>query len=184
MAQHNVRPGLRPMETGYIIKTNYFNRPWTWIKRYFEFLAALGFLFWTYILESDDPGSMYPWIKYSLFGLLTFYIFSRPKDELAVDEENLHYIKKSIVPFFNRMTKYKISEIKSIGCGGVYHINTEFLLKGNRYRNRLEIVFKDNSSKSHEVTIYKTELKAIVKGVQMLINRYDRRDYKKLGSST
>jgi hypothetical protein len=159
------------MEKVYLIRTNYFNRPWTWIKRLLEFIGALLFLGWIGTVEASHTGPEYSWIKYALFGVATFYIFSRPKDELALDKQDLHYIKKSIIPFFSRTTKYKISKIKSIGCGGVYDTDTEFLIKGNRYRNRLEIVFKDNSSKSHDVTIYKTELKAIVKRVQWLINQ-------------
>ena len=132
-------------------------------------MCALGFLFWISTIDAHDPGPEYSWVKYSLFVILTAYIFMKPQDELALDKENLHYIKRSIFPFLTRTTKYKISQIKSIGCGGAYDTDTEFLIRGNPYRNRLEIIFKDSSSKSHDVTIYKKELQAIIKEVLRLI---------------
>ena len=156
----------------YIISTNYFNKPWTWLKKLIHFLGALGFLFWIQSMEAGEHATGYSWIKYALFVMLTSYIIVKPKDELAVDNENLYYIRKSIIPSFTRTTKYQISKIKSIGCGGVYDTDTEFLIKGNSYSNRLEIVFQDNSSTSEDVAIYKSELKAIVEVVQSLIKRY------------
>lgn len=158
------------MDHHFLIKTDYFNKRWTWIKRGFEFLAALGFLFWLHVVESESHRPNYPWIKYFLFAVLTVYIFGRPKDELALDKENFYYIKRSIFPFFNRMVKYPISSIKSIGCGGLLDTDTEFLGRARPTRNRLEIIFKDNSSRSHDVTIYKKQLKVIVKNVQLLLN--------------
>ena len=155
----------------YLIKTNYFNKPWTWTKRFLEFLVALGFMFWIYLVETKDNGTLYPWAKYCFLGMVTTYIFCRPKDELAVDNENLYYMKKSILPLLNRTTEYRISKMKSIGCGGLFDTDTELLGRARTTRNRLEIIFKDNSSKSHEVTIYKAELKAIVKIVSRLINQ-------------
>lgn len=158
------------MELVFILRTNYFNKPVIWIKRGLKFLCALGFLFCISTIEVHDPGPKYSWAKYSLFVILTAYIFAKPQDELALDKENLHYIKRSIFPFLSRTTKYKISQIKSIGCGGIYDTDTELLIRGDPYRNRLEIIFKDNSSKSHDVTIYKKELKSIVKVVLRLID--------------
>ena len=154
------------MEKVYIAKTNYFYSPLTWIKRTFEFLAALGFLYWISIVESEDMGSKYPWVKYLLFVILAIYIFCRPKDELAVDKYHLYYIRKSLLPFFTSISKYQLSQIKSIGCGGVFDPETEFLGRARATDNRLEIIFKDNTSTCHDVTIYKRELKAIVKHVQ------------------
>jgi hypothetical protein len=159
------------MEKVYIIKTNYFNRRLTWIKRSLEFLVLLMFLGWIYYLEYQDGGTNYPWVKYALFTVVSIFIFVRQQDDLAVDKDNLYYMKKSLLPVFEKTTKYSISKIKSIGCGGVYDTDTEFLGRARARSNRLEIVFKDNSSSCHDVTIYKGELKAIVKRVQWLINQ-------------
>jgi hypothetical protein len=155
----------------YLIKTNYFRKPWTWTKRFLEFLVGLGFMFWIYSVEAKDNGTEYYWVKYCLLGILTMYIFCRPKDELAVDEENLYYMKKSILPLLNRTTQYGISKMKSIGCGGFFDTDTELLGRARPTRNRLEIIFKDNSSRSHDVTIYKSELRVIVNTVSRLINQ-------------
>lgn len=159
------------MERAYIIKTDYFSKPWTWIKRFFKFLFLVVFLVWINTTESGGAIARYDWIKYTLFGIIGLYIFIKPMDELALDSKNLYYVKKSILKMFCKTTEYRISNMKSIGCGGVYDRDTEFLIKGNSYRNRLEIIFKDSTSKSHDVTIYKSELKEIVNQVLRLLNQ-------------
>ena len=153
----------------YIIKTDYFRDSWTWVKRTGEFLIAAGFLYWLSEQETEK-WTTYSWVAYLVFALLTIFIFTRPKDELALDTQNLYFIKKSLIPLFTKTNKYKISDIKSIGCGGVFNSNTEIfgLLGSGTNRNRLEIVFKDNSSKSHDTTIYKDELIRVVSKVNEL----------------
>ena len=158
------------MESAYILKTDYFKRPSTWIKRWLEFFALVLFLGWVYYMESEAEVVNYPWVKYVLFLVIAVFIFARQQDELAVDRDNLYYIKKSLVPWFTKTTRYNISKMKSIGCGGVYEPETEFLGRARATDNRLEIIFKDNSSRCHDVAIYKTELKEIVTRVQWLIN--------------
>ncbi len=130
------------------------------------------FLYWVYLQELGH-GTSYSWIKYFLFGLLTAYIFARPKDELAVDTENVYYFKKSIFRFLNKTTEYKISKIKSIRGGGVFSDKTEVfgLLGSGTNRNKIEITFKDNSSKSHSLTIYKKDLTEIVAKVNERLNQ-------------
>lgn len=163
------------MDNNYIFKTNYFKDPWTWVKRLMEFIVAAAFLYWVYLQESDQVTD-YSWIKYLLFGLLTIFIFVRPKDDLALDNHNLYYIKKSLIPLLSKTKVYKISDIESIGCGGVLDINTEIfgLLGSGTNRNRLEIIFKDNSSKAHDMTVYKYDLLNIISKVNGLINKTDK----------
>lgn len=158
------------MDNNYIIQTDYFTRPWTWIKRFLEFVIAGLFLYWISLQETETN---YFWIKYLLFGLLTIFIFVRPKDELALDSNCLYYIKKSLLPFLTQTKKYKITDIRSIGCAGIFDRKTEFfgLAASGTNRNRLEIVFKDNSSKIHGLTIYKDELITIVRQVSGLVKQ-------------
>jgi hypothetical protein len=160
------------MANKFIMKTDYFTDPWTWLKRLLEFGIALLFLFWV-TTQEPEQGTSYFWVKYLLFGLITIFIFVRPKDELALDIDNLYYIKKSLIPFMSKTNEYKISKIKSIGYRGVFSGKTEILglLGSGTNRNRLEIIFKDNSSRSHDLTIYKDELVTIVSKVKELINK-------------
>jgi hypothetical protein len=158
------------MDNGYIIKTNYFYQPWTWIKRVLEFLFGLSVLFWLH-LQGLEQETEYSWVKYVLFGLLTVFIFTRPKDELAVDKETFYHIRKSIIPFFTRTAVYKISKIEIIRCAGIFSADTEIfgLLASGVNRNKIEIIFKDNSSISIDLTIHREELNEIVLKINGLI---------------
>jgi hypothetical protein len=128
-------------------------------------MLATGFLYW---ISLQETASEYTWVKYTLFLVSSLYIFARPVDELAVSDHALYYIRKSAIAYFTRVEKYDLAEIKSIGCGGLYDND---LLEGNQARNnRLEIVFKDNSSKAIDIKIYKQELTGIVRNVLKLLN--------------
>lgn len=152
------------------MKTNYFVHPWTWFKRFLEFVFMTMF---SYFMYQQGNGTKYLWIYCLLFGLLAIYIFARPKDDVGLDNQNIYLFKKSIFPFFNRTTEYKISRIKSIRTGGLFSDNTEVfgLLGSGTNRNVIEITFDDNSSKSHSLTIYLNDLKEVVSRVNRQINQ-------------
>ena len=156
------------MDRNFIHQTNYFTDPWTWTKRSFEFLLVIGFLFLLHTMEAKDA---YRWITFALCGIGTIYIFTRPVDELVLDNLSLFYVRKSIVPLFTKTKEYKLSSIQSIGCGGLYDRDTELMMKGRPADNRLEIIFKDDSSEALDIKIYKGELKFIVENVRKLLRQ-------------
>ena len=92
----------------YLFQTKYFNNSWTWFKRLLEFLVACAFLGWFRWQELMQEEVKYPWIKYVFFVLLTVYIFVRPKDELALDKNNLYYIKRSVWSFLSKVRRYEL----------------------------------------------------------------------------
>ena len=162
------------MERGhYVIETDYFNEPWTWTKRCMEFFVVFLFFLWLNSLESEERETAYSWVKYVLFGLLTIYIFARPKDDFAMDNDSLYYIKKSILPIFSRRVRYRLSGIKSISGGGIFEGSTEIfgLLGFGTNRNRIEITFKDNSSRILDITIYRRDIEVIISTVRERINQ-------------
>lgn len=148
--------------------TKYFYKSWTWIKRGLESLLGLLFLWWIGLIE--DQGE-YEWVKYALFVVLSVYIFVRPVDELAVGRETLFYIQRSVIGYFTKVEEFDLSKIKSIGCGGLFDTDTELLGRARPRTNRLEIIFKDNSSKALNIKIYKRELRWIVKNTMKLLNQ-------------
>jgi len=156
------------MEARFLMRTKYYHKPGTWFKRGLEFLVAAFFLYWISSVERDGP---YAWIKYALFAILSVYIFVRPVDELAVNSRTLFYIQKSVISYFTRVEEFDLSQIRSIGCGGLYDTDTEFLGKARPVSNRLEIIFKDNSSRTLDIKIYKGELKWIVKNTLKLLKQ-------------
>ena len=158
------------MNRNYIIQTNYFNNPWTWIIRLAQSLVAILILYSIDLQKLEQKNDLL-WVGYILAGLLVVAFFVRPIDELALNKEGFYHIKKSIIPFLNRTTCYNISNIKGIGVGGIFSFGTFALLDPRGNRNRLEITFKDNSSISHDLNIYKKELKRIAVKVTELLNR-------------
>lgn len=154
----------------FIIKTDYFNQSWTWIKRTILFIIlALVIFLWGF----SNP--KYELIGFLLVGIASIIVFSIPKDDLAVDKEYIYCIRKSILPFFSKTKKYEISKIKSVRCNGNYSRSNDlfnFLSLGNLYQslNSIEINFKDNSSISLNVAIYKKELNGIILKVSELIS--------------
>jgi hypothetical protein len=126
-----------------------------------------GFLLWITLVEADGE---YAWIKYIFFSIASVYIFVRPVDELAVSRDALFYIRKSVVRYFTTVEEFDLSKIKSIGCGGLYDTDTEFLGRARPKNNRLEITFKDNTSKALDIKIYKGELRWIVQNTLKLLS--------------
>jgi hypothetical protein len=155
----------------YIIETNYFNNPRTWIIRFILSVVAILVLYSIDLQKLGQNKELF-WFGCIFAGLLVVAFFVMPTDDLALDKDKLYYIKKSIIPVFNQTTEYSISNIKGIGVGGLFSIKGTFALldpRGNR--NRMEITFKDNSSKSHDLKIYKKELKRISLKVTELLNQ-------------
>lgn len=156
------------MNDVYTIKTDYFNRPWTWVIRALRFLMAILVLYLVDLYELE-PGSNILFGGYIFIGILAVFFIVWPTDELALGKENLYFIKKSLLPIVNKTTGYKLSNLKGIGAYNISKPAGIFALLVPVFNiHRVEIIFKDDSSKSHDLIIHKKDLKKIllkVKGV-------------------
>ena len=155
------------MNNDYTFETNYFKQPWTWIKRSLEAFVAVGFVYWIDLMELE-PGSDLLWIGYVFSGFIAAYILLRPKDELALDEENLYYIQRSLIPYFNRRRAYKVSQIREIRSTGTFlqHFPMNGFLPGEIIFSRYKISFKDGHFEKRNLTIPKKDLNKIVSKVK------------------
>jgi hypothetical protein len=144
-----------------ILKTHYFNRPWTWWKRIFIFLGFVFFIMWWEMKE--DPWD-YWWIKYVLLTALSVGLFLSPVDDIMIDDKFFYHIRTSLLKNFSKLTKYDISTINSIRCLGVHVPGPSFQEMVGTHRqlstetNTVEISFKDGTYESLELAIYKKEL--------------------------
>ena len=102
------------MNYNYIIKTDYFNRPWTWIARALRFSLAILVLYLVDLYELE-PGSNILTGGYIFIGILAIFFLFWPIDELALDKDNLYFIRRSFLPILNNTTCYKVSDFKGIG---------------------------------------------------------------------
>jgi hypothetical protein len=150
------------MKNEYIVRTNYFNQPWTWILRGVRFLIAMLFLYLIDLQELEN-GSNILVIGFIFAALLAIALLIWPTDELALDKDNIYFIRKSLWSELNRTIEYKISTFKGIGTynmskpAGIFAL---FVPVWDVYR--VEIIFKDDSSLSRDLMIPKKELKKIL----------------------
>lgn len=152
-----------------IIKTNYFNHYWTWIKR-----TILFTIIFFIILLWNSINPEYNRLGYLFASIAFIIIFAIPKDDLVVDREYFYHIKKSIFPFFTKAHRYELSKIKSIRAKGTYSGGNDlfdFVSLGNIYQslNSIEILFKDDSSINISVAIYKKDLDEVLHNVRELL---------------
>ena len=152
----------------FIIKTNHFHKPHIWILRSIQAILALLLL---YVIDLQKLGNDFLWIGYSLGILLVVAFFTLPIDELTLDTDYVYFEKKSILPFFNKTVKYQVSKIQQVGVGGSSaRIGTYALLNPRICRSRMEITFKDNSSKIYDLSISKKESKEIASTIRQLLS--------------
>ena len=150
------------MNNSYIINTDYFNRRWTWIKRGLRFLLGIFVLYLVDLYELE-PGSNILTGGYIFIGILAVFFLFWPTDELALDQDNLYFIRKSFLPIFSNTTCYRVSDFKGIGTYNISKpagIAALFVPIFNLYR--VEIIFKDDSSTSQDLIIDKKTLKEII----------------------
>jgi hypothetical protein len=108
---------------------------------------------------------------YFLLAALVIAMLAWPTDELALDNEQIYFEKRSLFPVFNQVVPYKISELKGIGTysiGGSSGILSLMLPVWSV--NRIEMIFKDNSSCSRDMITNKKELKKILLKVRDLMD--------------
>jgi|SRR5687768_8652316 hypothetical protein len=151
------------------IKTEYFKKPWTWVSRALRFLMAILVLYLVDLYELA-PGSNALIGGYIFVGILAVFFLLWPTDELELDKNHLSFIKKSLLPIANKTTRYKLSELKRIGS---YNISKPAgilaLLVPVFNIHRVEIIFKDDSLKSHDLIIHKKQLHNILLKVKASI---------------
>ncbi|WP_276373959.1 hypothetical protein [Chryseolinea sp. H1M3-3] len=155
----------------FLYRTNYFRREWTWIRRIFAILfLGLGAL----ILPLEKEVQF---VKFVGVGLVVFYFVAKPKDDLALTDEQLLHIKKSAINWFTRIDQYDIAELISIRCGGIHTDGWElvdfFNGSGNQggYYNTIEMTFRNGESKSLQLSIDRKKLDFIVKIIYDLKKR-------------
>ena len=151
----------------FIIKTNHFRKSHIWILRSIHAILALLIL---YVIDLQKLENDFLWIGYSLAILMVLAFFTIPVDELTLDKDHLYFEKKSILPFFNKTVKHQVSKIQQIGVGGSSaRIGTYALLNPKICRSRMEITFKDDSSKIYDLSISKKEAKEIASKIRRLL---------------
>jgi hypothetical protein len=149
-------------------QTNNFSNSLTWVTRAIQFLIGITVLYLVDLQEMQNGLLMG-----CVFGfLLAFLLIALPVDDVKLDGNKLYFLKKSIIPFFNRVTVYDISGISGVGSfsiSGAAGIHGLFIPILNAFR--VEFIFNDNSSESREVLLRKGDLKRILLKVRELINQ-------------
>jgi hypothetical protein len=151
----------------FIYETNYFSMPVTWIARLAQFLIGMLFLFLVDL--HDQEAGLVIGVVFGTFLAIGFLVW--PTDELAVDSQNIYFMKRSILPFLDRTIVYKISEIKGIGSySRASQAGLAALFIPIISAHRVELIFNDDSSKSHDLFVRKDDLKAILSIVRKSIS--------------
>src|SRR5688500_19947712 len=86
---------IENLEKEYIVNTNYFNQRWTWILRGVRFLIAMLFLYLVDLQELEN-GSNILVLGFIFAALLAIVLLVWPTDELALDKDNIYFIRKSL----------------------------------------------------------------------------------------
>ncbi len=153
---------IENMEKKYIVSTNYFNQRWTWILRAARFLLAMLFLYLVDLQELES-GSNILILGFVFAALLGIVLLIWPTDELALDKDNIYFIRKSLWSVLNRTREYKISNFKAIGTYNMSKPAGVFALFVPVWDvHRVEMIFKDDSSSSLDLMIPKKELKKML----------------------
>lgn len=157
------------MDSKYIVSTDYFERPWTWVSRILRFVIALLVLYLVDLQELEN-GQNILLFGYLFLAFLAIIFVLFPTHDVAVDKQNLYLIRRSFLPLLNRTITYKISDLKGVG---VYNISAApgifTVLAPVHEVNRIEIIFSNNSSTSHDLTVSKKEIKSILSKVMKMI---------------
>ena len=104
-----------------------------------------------------------PWICFCRIVGNRIVLLIWPTDELALDKDNIYFIRKSLWSELNRTRQYKISNFKTIGTYNMSKPAGVFALFVPVWDvHRVEMIFKDDSSSSLDLMIPKKELKKIL----------------------
>jgi len=155
----------------YLFQTYNFYRLWTWTRRVFVILLSIAVIFLI-----DIPNFSFT-VKTVIALLITSLIIIKRKDDLAVDEQNLYLFKTSIVDRLTKISRYPISEIKSIRASGWHSDRWEIIdafnggiNSGGNFTN-IEIDFNDRASFSERLSIHRKDINRMIKLVDRLKNK-------------
>lgn len=142
-----------------IAATNYFESRKTWIFRIVQFSIGVLVLYIVDLAELTNGLT----VLYVCSFLLAALLVALPVDDLVLDDQGIHFVKRSLIPFFNRIKTYSTSLIKRIAFGTMSGVPSVFsLLIPVVNTVRIEFTFQDDSSKSEDIVIRKRDLQHIV----------------------
>jgi hypothetical protein len=143
---------------------------------------SLGVIIW----NVDDETLV---LKPILISFVVFYFVTKQKDDVAISLEYFLHVKRSVLPVFTRIDKYKLEDMISIRCGGIHNDGWElvdfFNGGGNMggHSNKIEMIFKDGSSKSLDLRISRDNLDKIVSLAKRLKQKIDLKENKNSNAS-
>jgi hypothetical protein len=159
------------MKKEYIVSTDFFNKRSTWIFRALRFLIGMLVLYLVDLQELEN-GSEILVLGFVFAAFLAIVFVVWPTTELALDKDNIYFIRKSLWSELNRTKEYKISNFKGIGTYNISKppgILALFIPVWDVYR--VEMIFKDDSSSSTDLMIPKKDLKKILLMVRGMIQQ-------------
>lgn len=155
----------------HLFATNYFQNPWTWVRRAFVALTlCLGV-----ILLYDIP----LYAQSPLILLILLYWLAKPKEDILLSHKELVILKRSRIKAFTKRETFELSNISSFRVQGVHNSKWEmvdFFNGGNNMggaHNLIEISFKDGGSHSLTVKVSRKELDTIRKMIYQLKAKMD-----------
>jgi hypothetical protein len=131
--------------------TNYFTLPSTWYRRVFIILILLG---------GSVALPMAVYVVFSFFVLCFILVY--PVDDLAFNEKYIFHIRRSVVPFFSKVTRFEIEKIQDFKIT-IIHMDVypwQFLEP-----THVTILFMDRSFKLLMVYIKKEKVIALAEEV-------------------
>ena len=153
------------MNINFIDRTHYFTRATTWIKR-LTFIGLLSLI----ILTRDFE---YAFIQYGLLTFISFIVLTYRKDDIALDTKYFYHLRTSIIPSLSKIEKFEIAAIESIRYKGfdswIWKLKGGKSMRGSD--SGIEITFKDNTSVSLDVDIYKKDLGRIIGKVRIIMRK-------------
>jgi hypothetical protein len=148
-----------------LMSTNYFDQPRTWIFRCLQFSIAIFVLYLVDLHEMQNGLNL----LYICAVPLALLFIALPVDDLAVDHDGIHFIKRSLFSIFNRTKTFKTSTIKRVGFASISRAPSVFsLLVPVPSVYRIEFTFQDDTSTSIDTFIRKKDLQQIVSDFRRL----------------
>lgn len=154
---------LFPMDThktpNLVLQTSYFNHPRTWIFRAVQFSVAVFVLYLVDLYEMPNGLNL----LYVCSVPIAMLCIALPVDDLAVDQDGIYFIRRSLLSIFNSTKTHQISTIKRVGFYSISRAPSVFsLLVPVPNVFRIEFTFQDDSSESIDLMIRKKDLQKIV----------------------
>jgi hypothetical protein len=115
-----------------------------------------------YLVDLHEMQNGFNLLLVCIIPLLLFFI-GLPVDDLTLDRNGIHFIKRSFFPMFNNTRTYSVASIKRVGFASLSRAPSVFSLMvpvSSIYR--LEFTFHDDTSKSEDIFIVKKDLQRIV----------------------